>query len=653
MKKTDIKYRIDSLSPEARELFLNNLKELIRSKSEKVSSEEKKRIVAYVQGKGSFEKEQLKTYLEGELPDYMIPSVIIPMHKIPVLPNGKVDRKNLPSTAEIQEDTQAGFAEASNQTEEILIKIWEEVLNFSPISVNDNFFEIGGDSILSIQIIAKARKAGIELQANQLFDNQTIAELALFAKSQDANTETEEKAIEGQVELTPIQHWFFDTHKNAPHYWNQAVEVTGNKEPKRQQVEDYIKTLIRRHDAFRLSFRNTGSEWKAEVLTQDKVNAFRYFDLSNAKDRDKQEQQINDLFVKVQEETRLEEGSLFKCLYFDCGDTQNNKVYLLAHHLVTDMISWKVIIKDLISLNGQTEELEKKTSSIKAWGDHLLKQSQSEKIQEEIAFWKAQENDAAPLPQDFDIETSVVQESSIEVLTDSFDKENTRTLLNEANTRYNTKVHELLICALQETICNWASSEHFCLGLEKHGRVSEATQPDISNTVGWFTSYFPLTFKREVGNDTGLKIKSIKEKIRSVPNDGTGYGILRYISGEESLDQQPQVVFNYLGNQEDMNDETGLSFKEITEDTRSPESERNYKIEINAFVKEGKLQMNWSYSRELYKETTLSELTGAFKDNLQNIIKHCTSTDTEEYTPSDFPEAGLSQEDLDNLMQGI
>ncbi len=192
--------------------------------------------------------------------------------------------------------------------------------------------------------------------------------------------------------------------------------------------------------------------------------------------------------------------------------------------------------------------------------------------------------------------------------------------------------------------------------MERHGRTADCLTEDASNLVGWFTSYFPVSVVNNSVNDLGEQIKTVKEQLRNIPNNGIGYGILKYLSENQisdQLQQQPQLVFNYLGNQTKSKEDAGLIFTPISKDSRHPSSERSYAIEINSFIIDGKLNLRWSYTKQLYKEATIQQLADKFGEAIKGIISYCQNKESGEYTPSDFPEANISQEDLDNLLKGM
>ena len=618
-------------------------------------------LIAYLECQENLDKEQLKKDLAISLPNYMVPSVIIPVGNFPLLPNGKIDRKKLPKPQKNDRKAlTASFQGPRNELEIMLTEIWQEVLNMTPIGIYDNFFEIGGDSILSIQIVAKARSKNIMLKPNQIFENQTIADLALFTGF-GIQDKTIEESIEGDVCLTPIQHWFLNTHHNAPNYWNQIVRLLNVGNLDGTVIQSAIEELVYYHDALRLKFVKT-DYWKAIINPQDEIKVFRLEDVSSIRNSVEQDKQIQELLIAVQESNKLSEGQLFKCIYFNCGETQENQVFLIAHHLIIDVVSWNILFNDLNVAINQIQNSKPilfagKTASIKQWGDYLKELSKSKHLLEELSFWKSQKNDIQMFPSDFICEENCYEESTIEIYQASLGAEDTLKLQQDANWVYNTKIEELLVTALLSVLHEWSQLDRICLGMEKHGRSAEILDLDVSGTIGWFTSYFPVAMYVVKQRDLGDQIKSVKEQLRKVPNNGIGYGVLKYLNQEqiniEELDQQPQVIFNYLGNRMVNADSTEIGFDLMWEGSRDPRSERSYGLEINAYILNGQLYSNWSYSTDLYKATTIEKLVSGYNTTLQQIILHCKNKEVREYTPSDFPEAGISQDDLDSLLENL
>ncbi|HFA51237.1 MAG TPA: hypothetical protein ENJ95_19670, partial [Bacteroidetes bacterium] len=407
LKKNNYIQRIKNLLPKQRELLASQL----TGQDAAPQNTGRQRIVAYVTSENNFEKNGLTGYLKERLPDYMVPANIVCIAEMPRLPNGKIDQNNLPKADEKQAGAETGFAAPGTEVEQKLAAIWEEVLHFEPVSIHDNFFEIGGDSILSIQIVARARKAGIQLKPTDIFEHQSIAELALFAKTETDKQPAEKEIFSGPVALLPIQHWFFDEHKNAPQYWNQGFVFQADKIINEEVLKKAVQHLTLVHESLRLSFFYKNNKWEAEVLPPEKSNPFFKINISN-KTETEQKELIKEHIAAVQTAFNLSEGDLFKTIFFENNKEGRNLIYIIAHHLLVDYVSWQIIIDDLELfyeniLAGEKIKLPENNISINKWGSYLNKLAGTDKIKKELVFWEEQSQTA--LPMDFDMPLPVLE----------------------------------------------------------------------------------------------------------------------------------------------------------------------------------------------------------------------------------------------------
>ena len=650
MDKLILHKRIENLSSKQRQLLKQQLKQL---KQEENISKEKTQLVAYVQGRDYVDTEGLKDYIKERLPDYMIPTHVVEVDEFPRLPNGKIDQKTLSELHDLTGSDNAEYRAATNEIEQQLVTIWENILDFSPIGIHENFFEIGGDSILSIQIVAKAREAGIILSANQLFEHQTIAELALFAQVEVKDTKIEHIIETGEVSLNPIQRWFFEKHQNASQFWNQGVYWTPVKNISSNIAKKATQLLIEKHDALRLSFDKQKDNWIATVNHPNDLSPFETYNVQ----KESNETITNKILAKEQEKFNLSKPILFKSIYIEKGEQTNNGVIFLAHHLLVDAVSWSIILKDFSEIcqaliRNEEVKLLSNSSSFKEWTNSINSFAQNEAVQD-LSFWKEQITYPLQLPTDFEID-GIIEEQSIQKITLNFDTITTIQLLKDTSTAYSTTPNDLIIVALLQTLRDWTKKEKLTLGFEKHGREAIQETINVSNTVGWFTSYFPLAF--HLGNEGKLEddIKLTKERLRKIPLGGVSYGALRYLNQEISknkiLDYQPSIVFNYLGNMDLTNNHNGENIEILEKGLRAKNSERHYLLELNSYILNDQLTVVWNYSNNCFLPKTIEEQTTKFEKHLKNIIEHCIQMDNVEYTPSDFPEADLSQDDLDSLM---
>lgn len=651
MTMKDLRSRIENLTPLQQRMLAVQLRSLPERRLGRGTSSPGSSLIAYVQGDGPIDIKALTGFLKVKLPDYMIPAAIVQLEEFPRLPNGKINLRALPRPGAGGHSASPEAALPSTETERTLAAIWEEVLHFAPVGIHDNFFEIGGDSILSIQIIAKARKAGLQLAPDQLFEHQTIAELALFVQA-ESSPALPVDIFQGPVPLLPIQYWFFEEHQIAPHFWNQGMVLRFSGPAPAERIEKALEQLIRRHEALRLSFHSTGDQWQARILAPEEINAFQYIDLSDLPEAE-QEKRIADQLAELQGNRNLSGGSLFQGLYFECQPARENRLLVVAHHLVVDYVSWQIILDDLKTLLGPAQ-LPAATDAYRQWCGHLLAMAQSKALEEQLEYWKAQCSVNTSLPLDFERALPVSEQNSRSVgLTLSADE--TNLLVHQVPGAYNTRLEEVVVAALVWSIGQWADQKKINIGMERHGREANDLQLDLSGTVGWLTSYFPLSFDLQEGE--AALLVSVKERLRKVPQGGVGYGLLRYLHESpqirEALAFKPAVIFNYLGKQAVPDPELPVRASFLQEGLRAPQSERYHLLEMNAMIVQDRLQMVCTYNLDFHREATIESLLSVFAEKLRRLIQHCAASQQGNYTPSDFPEVDLKQDDLDRLLDQL
>ena len=552
-----------------------------------------------------------------------------------------------------------------NVTEEKLAKIWAGILGVQEIGAHDNFFELGGDSILSIQIISKARQEGLKLTANQLFQNQTIAELASVVDTASI-PQSEQGLVHGLVPLTPIQNWFFAQSFPEPHHWNQAGFYQIGPGITYEILSKAVISLIQHHDALRLAFHQQEGQWCQSIAEVCPTNPIRSIDLS-AHNTAQLLMLITERAAEEQKSLRLSEGQIFRAVFFDCGKTQASYFLLIIHHLAVDGISWQILLEDLETscrqlIQNQRVKLPAKTTSFKMWSEKLQAHAQSDAVKQELSYWYVQEHqNADPLPVDIDEGDSTNTVASVDQISSGITKEETYALLHEIPNVYHTKINDILLTALVKAFINWIGKNSLLIGLEGHGREEIVEAIDISRTVGWFTSYFPLFLKLEDQSNPGKSIVAIKEQLRKIPNRGLGFGLLRYVCKDREVQQkmksiiEPQICFNYLGNlgSENTNSDLFVRTSHPIGQARSTQGTRSYLLEFNAYISNAQFYLRCSYSRNFHRETTIQKLVDQYIQILRELITHCKSPNTGGFSPSDFPESGLNQADLDKFITKI
>lgn len=544
--------------------------------------------------------------------------------------------------------------------EEALAKIWSQVLGIKQVGIHDNFLELGGDSIQSIQIVAKAHQLGLKFNNSQLFEHPTIAELTNVIGTIQIPQAQQEQVI-GLVPLTPIQHWFFEQNFPELFHWNQAVllEVQPGQNPILLQA--VCQYLLEHHDALRLRFEKTAGIWQQINQGIGEKVSFAQFDLSQLGETE-QKFTITKIANELQGSLNLSQGPLMKVAFFDLGCDQPSRLLLIFHHLTEDVFSLRIILEDLQTVYqqlscGEIISLPPKTTSFQEWSCLLTEYAQSSALKQELPYWLAQSQIPVPLlPVDYPGGANI--EGSSRIVTVSLTSEETDALLQEVPKSYHTEINEVLMTAVALAISQWTQTNHLLIDLEGHGREEIVPGVDLSRTVGFFTSVFPVCLNIAESQTLIDVLMAVKEQLRQIPKRGIGYGLLRYIceaQGEvEKLYTAPQaeVIFNYLGQFDRVFGESSL-FKLAGEShgvTHSPRGHRSHLLQIMGKVMAGKLEVSWIYSENIHRPATIEKLAGRFLEELRSLISHSQSIDTPYLTPSDFPESELSQAALRKLL---
>ncbi|WP_033985286.1 non-ribosomal peptide synthase/polyketide synthase [Pseudomonas aeruginosa] len=600
-----------------------------------------RQLVGYVvlESEGGDWREALAAHLATSLPEYMVPAQWLALERMPLSPNGKLDRKALPAP-EVSV-AQAGYSAPRNAVERTLAEIWQDLLGVERVGLDDNFFSLGGDSIVSIQVVSRARQAGLQLSPRDLFQHQNIRSLALAAKAGAATAE--QGPASGEVALAPVQRWFFERAIPNRQHWNQSLLLQARQPLDGDRLGRALERLQAQHDALRLRFREERGAWHQAYAEQAGEPLWRRQAGS--------EEALLALCEEAQRSLDLEQGPLLRALLVDMADG-SQRLLLVIHHLAVDGVSWRILLEDLQRLYADLDaDLGPRSSSYQAWSRHLHEQAGARL--DELDYWQAQLHDA-PHALPCENPHGALENRHERKLVLTLDAERTRQLLQEAPAAYRTQVNDLLLTALARATCRWSGDASVLVQLEGHGREDLGEAIDLSRTVGWFTSLFPLRLTPAA--DLGESLKAIKEQLRGVPDKGVGYGLLRYLAGEEAAARlaalpQPRITFNYLGRFDRQFDGAALLVPatESAGAAQDPCAPLANWLSIEGQVYGGELSLHWSFSREMFAEATVQRLVDDYARELHALIEHCCQEGNVGATPSDFPLATLRQEQLDRL----
>ncbi|MGR3937685.1 non-ribosomal peptide synthase/polyketide synthase [Streptomyces sp. BRA346] len=621
-----------------------------------VETDGHKRLVGYTvpaAGATAVDPAAMRAFLATSLPDHMVPAAVVTLERLPLNPSGKLDRRALPAPDWAAPAT--GHVPPRTETEKALAGIWAEVLGVERVGVDDNYFTLGGDSILSIQIVSSARRAGIELTPRHLFVHQTVADLAAAAGDVPATAVTAEQGpVVGEVPLTPVQHWLFDTLTESPGHFTQAVsaELTGPVDE--DTLRAALDTLLDHHDALRLRFERTGNgHWRQHSVPPGGDRVLDVHDLS-ATDPGLRESAMREAELRIRSGFQLDRGPLFKAVLFLRGGGERPVLSLIAHHLVVDAVSWRILLEDLDTAYrlldaGRPGSLGRKTTSFRAWSRQVSEHTVAGGFDAELPHWTAAHG-SPDLPTDGEGPNTAASEETVTV---RLDREETRVLLQEVPGAYLTRINDVLLCALGRVLGRWTGRDRVLVALEGHGREEIFEGTDLSRTVGWFTSMFPVALDGGAGTGLEEALKTVKERLRAMPGNGLGYGALRHLAPDAPLAgaADPQISFNYLGQLDWDLPDGGLlhTLRSGLEGDMSPEAPRPHLLDVVGRVEGRKLELAWSYSRDRHHRSTVSRLAEETLDELRAIMRLCTGEGAGGRTPSDFPLAALDQETVDRL----
>lgn len=599
-------------------------------------------IVGYYISDVKLNEIDILNYLQSKLPEYMVPNMLIHLQSLPLNINGKIDIKALPAPKPT--DIRIGTYIAPENALEISIRdIWAETLGLSAeqISITDDFFKVGGDSIISIQLVSRLRqRLGLYFSAKDIFDYRNIKKLSAVAATraqikQQAKTKIEQGILSGKVELLPIQEWFFSNNFKKPNHWNQSFII---KTPKLDlnQLCSSINKLITYHDIFRIRYRKMSNNIYTQyydhsintLILLDQLKVLNIKILQCKEESKNFKKKLNYILTNWQQDFEIESGKLYSVGYLYGYSDGTSRIYFALHHLIVDSISWRIIAEDLEDLY-YNQNLVNKTSSYRQWSNVIKNYPNIYK--EEIHYWN---NVLAEYSNNCNLAKLVrknINKKNISVLI--LTKKQTRVLLRESNKVYDTQINDILLTALGSMLYEITGNNINYITLESHGREEIDDSIDISRTVGWFTTMYPV--RLEVDNNLKSSILLTQKTLKQIPNKGLGYGaIIGY-----KLQEMPKIIFNYLGQFSSKNSRTipKSNYWNIVIENSGiaihPDNEDHNLITINGLITNNKLELT-IISKLTPKYT--KELRNIYKSKLLDIINYSINENTGDYNINSF-----------------
>jgi len=500
-----------------------------------VSQGTRQALVAYATvtaGEATPEPDAVLQAAAHRLPEYMVPQRLIILDKMPLTANGKLDQRQLP-TVELAEAEQ--LVPPAGDLERHVLEIWQGVLE-QPLGVESDFFRLGGDSILSIQLATRLRDAGYPCSVKEVFEAKTVRRLCRVLEGPRENQaiRAEQGLLTGDFPLQPIQQWFFEQPFAQPQHWNQGVVLSLPAEVSQLQLMDYMRQLLTQHDALRLIVIPSGQCYR-DFLPLPEPAQLDAAELG--------ESGLQHALTELQ--SHLDPASARTLAWAVIENLPNGQrgLFIAFHHLVIDAVSWRILVEDLQRL-ARGDGLLDKTSSYRHWGEGLAAYAQRAEAQ--LPYWREQVGamGQAFTNQIFPQEWSSSEHSEPQLL--QLDEVTTRQLIQMTTRRLQVDVRELLLAALTRSLVELGLGEQQLIMLEGHGREPIDARLDVSRTVGWFTSMFPVRVHNQA--DWPALVQHAAEQLRQVPDKGVGYLPLRSNPAHRDSLPLPAVALNYLGN---------------------------------------------------------------------------------------------------------
>ncbi len=613
-----------------------------------------KRLVAYIVSNSETpDQETLRIYLQSKLPDYMVPSIFVMLKKMPLMANGKLDRKALPQP-DFSSQLAHQYVAPRNEKETNLATVWAEVLRIDQVGIYDNFFSLGGDSILSIQMASRARQLGLNLSPRQIFQHQTVVELALVVEN-EATFVAEQGIVSGSTPLTPVQQKFLSQGLKNPHHWNQALLLELLETIDTEKMKCAIEYLIVHHDVLRLRFNLQDESWVGSYKEEESLQVFHSENLTETTD-DVLETVLNKRVEFWQQQINMNTGPMIQVVRFELGQARGVRLLIVIHHLLMDLASWRILLDDFVFILNQFDsdddvKLPSKTTSYKQWATRLTDYAKTITVSDNLLAGM-QESTKIIFPVDYPEGTNTEADAALHTI--ELSEQLTRALVQQSGAAYRTSTQELLLIAIVQGIASRTGLQTLPVEIEAHSRDSELFQDfDFTRTIGRFTTSHPVFFNVDFTAETGNLIKAFKEQFRLQASDGFDYAVWRWLGDgvkQEGSIEIP-ILFNYLGHL-DLGTDAHSSFRQCDLPawiTRDSTNQRAHELVINASIRNGRLQLIWVYSKARYSVSTIEGLSNTVLSTLETLISHCLESDSAGLTPTDFPLANLTQENLDNL----
>ncbi|MDC0601778.1 condensation domain-containing protein [Aliiglaciecola sp.] len=622
------------------------------------------KLTAYVTAHlgSTIDLESLKEDITVQLPAHFVPQSLAIVDSIPLTQQGKIHRQDLnnypwqfseQSTSQ-DDNIEDDFVAPSNELEHLLAQIWGDVLGMDELSIDDNFVEVGGDSLLSIRILARINKAGYRIEPEDFFEFPTIRlQAQCLQKSQQQSQQQMDG--EGVFDLLPIQSWFFENIKTRPEHWNQSCVLSVPDTLTYASLQVAMQTLLKRQHVLRSCFIEVDGSIRQKINHYDTSKQYIDFMETDATTDEEALASAMEKINAINESLHLQNGDLFRCLFVKTAKPETNLVVLVAHHLLVDIASWSILSDELEHYwQAAQQQVVAQTlplvTPFKYWSQKLQEYAYSEQLNSQCDFWQQQVKPLlSTLPLDFQAPIDANTHGNQQTQSFEFDSLASNEKLQAFCNKAHTDVQTVLLVSLSFVLCEFCKSKDIRIAIEGHGREALFDNVDLSHTVGWFTSVYPLLFESHP-EDLKTHFTQTQLLLDALPQSGIGYGILREIKREPSLQlhSSSEVVFNYLGKQLSSAKKEPVSVTQIDANVgyaRSNQAERAFILDINVRFIDGVLTMDWTYSTRLHKQQTIESLAKRQLACIQQIIE----LDIQPSVSTQFDLADLDSDEMSKI----
>jgi amino acid adenylation domain-containing protein/non-ribosomal peptide synthase protein (TIGR01720 family) len=591
-----------------------------------------KRIVCYFTATvAALGHDTLRLYLKKHIPEYMVPAIFIQLDKLPQTPNGKINRRALPKPSADLIQSGVPYVAPTNDIEAALCQLYQQILRTERVGIEDDFFSLGGDSLLVIQLVSKAKLCHISLTARQVFQHKTPRLLAQASLTTQILRQL--TPVEGPVAMTPAQRHFLSLQHTNPQFHTLGVYLQPrDNDFDLDAIERALQHVLTRHDSLRMRLSDADSNPPSLICDRppDKVKLNQV--ILDAEDQADYERQLGRRIYYSVTALDLQQGPLFQACLYRCNLDLKPTLFLFGHFMLADIGSWHIIIDDFETCYRQYSrneplQLPEKGTSFKQWVEKLSAWGYSDEMKNQRPYWLLPERKyAAELSKDFPAGENLM--SSSQSVYVQLDQQQTTILLDEVPKITGAKIDAILLTSIVYAFKQSCRSNSLMIDLLGHGKEALFDDVDLSRTVGWFNTIYPAFLDYGNNSNPVAAIKAINEQLRAIPNGGIGYGVLRYLNQDQELIEhfnqtpEPQVFFNYFGhdNQADLRvlrKVDGFGGYGLDHQTK-----RLRPLAVGVYIKEGVMAIRWEFSNTIYRVERIEQLAADCKQCILEILNN-------------------------------